>query len=107
MDVTPENLVYHELIGLKVEVETPPYALSGFVVDETRNMIIINTGEHDARVPKSCCTFVFTLPDSRRVRVLGALLLSQPENRIPKRKRKGKRLFDNSADFFSRTGRRD
>ncbi|WP_424359680.1 ribonuclease P protein component 1 [Methanocella sp. MCL-LM] len=90
MDIAPDNLIYHELVGLEVEVETPPYILSGKVVDETRNMIIINTGKHDAKVPKSCCSFVFTLPDGRRVRVRGDLLLSQPENRIPKKKRKGK-----------------
>jgi ribonuclease P protein subunit POP4 len=90
MDITPENIIYHELIGLSVEVETPPYILSGKVVDETRNMVIINTGSHDAKVPKSCCSFVFTLPDNRCVRVRGDLLLSQPENRIPKKKRKGK-----------------
>lgn len=90
MDVTPENIVYHELIGLCVEVETPPYAVSGTVADETRNMLVISTAHGDVKVPKSCCTFVFTLPDRRRVRVLGTLLQLQPENRIPKRKRKGK-----------------
>jgi len=90
MDITPENLVYHELIGLQVEVETPPYRAAGAVVDESRNMLVIGTGQRDIRVPKSGCTFVFTIPDGRRVRVRGDLLQSQPENRIPKRKRKGK-----------------
>jgi ribonuclease P protein subunit POP4 len=90
MDITPENLVYHELIGLPVQVETPPYQASGKVVDETRNMLVIGTGEHEVKVPKSCCSFVFTIPDGRRVRVRGDLLQSQPENRIPKRRRKGK-----------------
>ena len=94
MDITPENIVYHELIGLPVEVETPPYRVSGTVVDETKNMIVIvtviGTKQHEVKVPKSCCSFVFTIPDGRRVRVRGDLLQSQPENRIPKRKRKGK-----------------
>jgi ribonuclease P protein subunit POP4 len=90
MDITPENLVYHELIGLPVQVETPPYQASGKVVDETRNLLVIGTGEHEIKVPKSCCSFVFTIPDGRRVRVRGDLLQSQPENRIPKRRRKGK-----------------
>lgn len=90
MDITPENLVYHELIGLPVMVETPPYQATGTVVDESRNMLVIGTGEHEIKVPKSCCSFVFTIPDGRRVRVRGDLLQSQPENRIPKRKRKGK-----------------
>ena len=90
MDITPENFVYHELIGLPVKVETPPYLVSGTVVDETKNMLVIGTGQHEVKVPKSCCSFVFTIPDGRRVRVRGDLLQSQPENRIPKRKRKGK-----------------
>jgi ribonuclease P protein subunit POP4 len=71
-------------------VETPPYLVSGTVVDETKNMLVIGNGQHEVKVPKSCCSFVFTIPDGRRVRVRGDLLQSQPENRIPKRKRKGK-----------------
>jgi ribonuclease P protein subunit POP4 len=91
MDITPENIVYHELIGLPVVVETAPYLASGIVVDETRNMLVVRSAErHEIKVPKSCCSFVFTIPDGRRVRVRGDLLQSQPENRIPKRKRKGK-----------------
>jgi ribonuclease P protein subunit POP4 len=92
MDITPENIVYHELIGLKVEAVTPPYdGLEGVVVNETRNMIVIKKSGNEGTtkmVPKSCCSFIFTLPDSRRVKVLGELLLSQPENRIPKKKRR-------------------
>ncbi len=90
MDITPENLVFHELIGSPVQVETRPYLVSGCVVDETRNMLVIGTGQREVKVPKSPCSFVFTIPDGRRVRVRGDLLQSQPENRIPKRKRKGK-----------------
>jgi ribonuclease P protein subunit POP4 len=90
MDIAPDNIVFHELIGLPVEVETPPYRATGVVIDETRNMLVISSGARDLKVPKSRCTFVFTIPDGRRVRVLGTLLQSQPENRIPKRKKKGK-----------------
>jgi len=90
MDITPDTIVYHELIGLPVKVETPPYQDSGTVVDETKNMLVIGNGQQEVKVPKSCCSFVFTIPDGRRVRVRGDLLQSQPENRIPKRKRKGK-----------------
>ena len=90
MDITPENIIYHELIGLPVEVDSDAYRLTGVVVDETRNMLVIGAGGRDRKIPKSCCSFIFTLPDGRRVRVLGSLLRSQPENRIPKRKKKGK-----------------
>ncbi len=92
MDITPENIIYHEIIGLPVET-VPPCGASvhGTVVDETRNMVIIETNGRDLKIAKSCCSFIFTIPDGRRVKVLGTLLQSQPENRIPKRKRsKGK-----------------
>jgi ribonuclease P protein subunit POP4 len=88
MDLTPENLIYHELIGLPVEVI--PNGISGTVVDETRNMLVVETGGKDRKISKSGRTFIFTLPEGSRVKVLGSLLRSQPENRIPKRKKKGK-----------------
>jgi len=88
MDLTPENLIYHELIGLPVEVI--PTGISGTVVDETRNMLVVETGGRDRKISKSGRTFIFTLPEGSRVKVLGSLLRSQPENRIPKRKKKGK-----------------
>ncbi len=90
MELTPENLIYHELIGLPVEVESPGAHMKGTVVDETRNMLVIDVNGADKKIPKGSASFIFTLPDGRRVKVLGDLLLSQPENRIPKRKRKGK-----------------
>jgi ribonuclease P protein subunit POP4 len=90
MELTPENLVYHELIGLPVEAEGPCVKTRGVVVDETRNMLVIESSGADKRIPKDAASFVFTLPDGRRVKVRGDLLRSQPENRIPKRKRKGK-----------------
>ncbi len=90
MDLTPENIIYNELIGLPVEVESAGYRLKGVVVDETRNMLVIEANGADKKIPKDCGAFVFTLPSGQRVKVLGTLLRSQPENRIPKRKKKGK-----------------
>ncbi len=90
MDLTPENIIYHELIGLPVEVDSPGLRLAGIVVDETRNMLVIEANGADKKISKSAGSFIFTIPDGRRVKVLGTLLRSQPENRIPKRKKKGK-----------------
>lgn len=90
MELTPENLIYHELIGLPVEAEGPSVKIKGVVVDETRNMLVIEANGAAKKIPKDAASFVFTLPDGRRVKVRGDLLRSQPENRIPKRKRKGK-----------------
>jgi ribonuclease P protein subunit POP4 len=90
MNLTPDNLIYNEIIGLPVEVESTALSIKGVVVDETRNMLVIATNSGDKKISKSSGSFIFTLADGKRVRVLGTLLRSQPENRIPKRKKKGK-----------------
>lgn len=94
MEITPSNLIYHELIGLVTEVvdSTNPDMLDirGKVVDETRNTLIVETEiGREKMVPKANNTFVFQLPVRsagkyaiKHVKVNGTLLLSQPENRI-------------------------
>ncbi|HWQ19491.1 MAG TPA: ribonuclease P protein component 1 [Methanotrichaceae archaeon] len=86
MIITPENIARHELIGLQVEATGPGLAgVSGMIVDETRNTFLIEAARGVIRVPKSHASLVFTLPDGRRVKVSGSILISQPENRISKR----------------------
>jgi len=94
VEITPSNLIYHELIGLVTEVvdSTNPALINirGKVVDETRNTLIVETkGNAEKMVPKAHTTFVFQLPARtagkraiKHVKVNGTLLLSQPENRI-------------------------
>ncbi|MCK4928921.1 MAG: ribonuclease P protein component 1 [Methanosarcinales archaeon] len=97
MQLTPQNLIHHELIGLEVAVvdstNTAQIGIKGTVIDETRNTIHIDVGDrHVKTVPKSHTQFMFTIPavNGRRylpetsawVKVDGTLLLSQPENRI-------------------------
>ncbi|MDM7913005.1 MAG: ribonuclease P protein subunit [Methanotrichaceae archaeon] len=90
--LAPENLARHELIGIGVMVEesTNPSltGLSGKIVDETRNTFLLETERGIKRIPKSNTSLIFTLPDGRRVRVAGSILISQPENRISKRMHK-------------------
>ncbi|WP_406658119.1 ribonuclease P protein component 1 [Methanolobus sp. ZRKC2] len=93
MEITPSKLIFHELIGLVVEVvEATNPTLSnirGKVVDETKNMIIVQTEAGlEKMVPKMGTTFVFRIPAQisgkhaeRHVKIEGNLLLSQPENR--------------------------
>jgi ribonuclease P protein subunit POP4 len=121
--ITPENLVYHTLIGLETVVSgsTNPdiVGISGVVVDETRNTLLITTGYSDfsamneaaaavlletgnaapqsgepdeagdyfldKTIPKAHSTFIFSLPDDRKVRVDGDLLVARPEDRISKK----------------------
>lgn len=89
MNLTPESLARHELIGLDVRVvassDPGQIGLSGQVVDETRNTFLLETKRNVLRLAKRNTSLIFTLPDGQNVRVYGSILVSQPENRISKR----------------------
>ena len=92
MVITPENLVRHELVGLLLEVteSTNPdnVGITGRVVDESRNTITIDTRKGTRNLIKDQCTFSFTIPDGRKVRVRGSLLVARPEDRTKKKLKK-------------------
>ncbi len=115
MKLTPHNIIHHELIGLDTRVvdstNSSLVGIEGRIVNETRNILKIDTGVQEKNVPKSCSSFMFTIPslmspskkdeypgahqtyDGKRylpltTRVDGKLLLSQPENRIQTKFRK-------------------
>ena len=89
MNLLPESLARHELIGLEVMVEDSSdpglIGLSGEVVDETRNTFLLETERGIKRIAKANTSLIFTLPEGQRVKVAGSVLISQPENRITKR----------------------
>jgi len=86
-----KDILRHELIGLRAAVakstDRNAVGLSGEVIDETRNMLFLMTTKGRKSLPKDGCTFIFTLPDGRRVTVLGSLLVSRPEDRVKKRQK--------------------
>jgi ribonuclease P protein subunit POP4 len=87
--ITEKNLVRHELIGLEVEVKKSTnksqIGIKGRVVDETYNMLIIETKKGEKMVEKKSCVFVFKLPDGEKVEVEGWVLVGRPEDRIKKK----------------------
>lgn len=89
MNLNPESLARHELIGLEVLVEKSSdpgqIGFSGQVVDETRNMLLLEKRGQVLRLAKKNTSLIFTLPAGQKVRVFGSILISQPENRISKR----------------------
>ena len=89
MNLTPESLARHELIGLDLLVEASRepgiVGLRARVVDETRNTFLLETERKVLRIPKKNTCLVFLLPNGQKVRVAGSILISQPENRISKR----------------------
>ncbi|RZN55395.1 MAG: hypothetical protein DSO09_04385 [Candidatus Methanomethylicota archaeon] len=67
MKISPDNLIYHDLIGLKVEVinSTDPTQIGvhGTVIDETKNMLIILKEDGKIKkIPKKNCIFKFYIP---------------------------------------------
>lgn len=75
--ITAKNITRHELIGLHEKT-------SGTVVDETKNMLVFETGKH---VAKNAHTFIFTLHNAN-VKVEGRKLMGRPEDRIKAKTRK-------------------
>jgi ribonuclease P protein subunit POP4 len=92
LGASASNLIFHELIGLVTEIieSTNPTLnnIKGRVVDETRNMLVIETEDMGEKmVPKKGTVFIFHVPShsadqDQRVITDGKLLLSQPENRV-------------------------
>lgn len=84
--ITPENIVRHELIGLECRVydsnDEGLVGIEGKVVNETTRTLKIKTHEGVKQVPKAVCTFDFTLPDGRTVRVEGSAIEERPADRV-------------------------
>ena len=81
---TKGNIVKHELIGLDIRVlrsSSIPAGLRGRVIDETKNLLIIETAKGEKKVPKNHSIFEFEIPEGH-VTVNGERLLFRPEDRI-------------------------
>jgi ribonuclease P protein subunit POP4 len=88
MKVTPA-ILQHEFIGLKAKVvrsSHPGYVgISGQVIDETRNTLVIRHKNKDKVVVKSVSVFHFVLPDGTVVEIEGNAIVGRPEDRLKKR----------------------
>ena len=61
--------------------------IEGYVVDETRNTLVI-VGEKVWRVPKDVCIFEFETEDGTKIKIPGERLVGRHEMRLKKRWRK-------------------
>jgi len=90
MPVTRRNVLRHELIGLEARVtnssDTGLIGTYGTIVDETRDMLVIEHTGKPKIVPKAHSIFMLTLPNGEEVEVDGAKLVSRPEERVRKRR---------------------
>jgi ribonuclease P protein subunit POP4 len=81
-----------EFIGLnaKVAQSTNPtcVGISGRVVDETRNTLVIRHMDQKKTIVKNVAVFNFTMSDGTIVEVDGKVILGRPEDRVKKRVRR-------------------
>jgi ribonuclease P protein subunit POP4 len=84
--ILPKNLIRHELIGLVVEIadSTNKFQLGikGMVVDETKNVLTIETDKGLKKIQKKGSTFIFNIPNGKRVKVKGNKIATRPEERV-------------------------
>lgn len=100
-----KNILQHELIGLRVRVvgsRCENYEdLTGCVIDETKNMIVIDTGMKIVKISKSGNTFEFELPE-KSVIVEGNIIRIRSEDRtkrlgLPKIRREFQKMQKRKA----------
>ena len=91
MKVTP-RIVQREFIGLNAEVvrslNPTCVGVSGRVVDETRNFLVIMHQNKQKAIVKNTAVFHFIMPDGTVVEINGKVIVGRPEDRIKKRFRR-------------------
>lgn len=84
-----EDILFHTFIGIRVEVVNSSsralIGLKGTVIDETKNMLVVETASGRKRIQKVACTFRFET-DGGQVDVHGKKIAFRPEER-PKKAR--------------------
>jgi len=90
MPITKQNVLRHELIGLEARVtnSSDPTLLGtyGTIIDETRQMLVIEQAGGTKTVPKASSKFMFILPGGEEIEVNGGKLVGRPEERVKRRR---------------------
>ncbi len=84
--ITPQNILRHELSGLRAKIEFSKnktlVGLEGTIVNETKNTITIKTKTKEKIISKSVVTLRIYLNGS--ILIDGKMLIGRPEERIKK-----------------------
>nr|WP_320162545.1 ribonuclease P protein subunit [uncultured Methanoregula sp.] len=84
--ISSQNVLSHELIGLGILVSgaaNPNHrGLSGTIIDETKNLLAVETCNGVKRIPKMHSTFQVLLPSRELVEIDGSVMVLAPERRI-------------------------
>lgn len=91
MRITPE-ILQDELIGLHAKVvrsrNPSVMGISGRVIDETRNTLVIIQDNEDKIIVKEESTFHFKFPDGTVVELDGKAIVGRPEDRVKRKIRR-------------------
>lgn len=83
-----KEILFQTFIGLPVEVvrcaSRPLEGMKGTVVDETKNLISIESENGIKKLQKTSCVFRFRLESGETAEVDGAKILFRPEERPKK-----------------------
>jgi len=83
--ISKENIGCHEWIGLPVKViestDRAKIGIEGKVVDETKNLVVVDTGGCEKRLPKREVTFMVSLGDEKVLLHCNGFV-QRPEDRI-------------------------
>ncbi|HLC79034.1 MAG TPA: ribonuclease P protein subunit [archaeon] len=83
--ITQENIIFHELIGLVAKVtkssDHSRRGIVGRVIDETRNVLVLEVGAEEKWVPKEECEFEFII-GNETAKVDGKKIAYRPEQRV-------------------------
>jgi ribonuclease P protein subunit POP4 len=84
--ISAKDLIRHELIGLRVEIANSTnkfqIGMKGLVVDETKNLLVIETDRGIKKIQKKGTDFIFMIPDGKSVKVNGTIIVKRPEERV-------------------------
>ena len=83
--ITENNIHVHEMIGLESEIiqatNSQIVGLTGTIVDETKNMFMINTENGIKKIPKDNTTWKFTINNTEK-QIEGSTLMKRPHERL-------------------------
>ena len=83
--ITPENLVFHEIIGMQTTISKSSndsfIGLEGKIIDETQSMFYIKTNDGTKIIPKKQNTWQFHLQD-QKITLAGSKLNRRSEDRL-------------------------
>jgi ribonuclease P protein subunit POP4 len=84
--ISSQNVLGHELIGLDILVSgasnPDQRGISGTIIDETKNLLVIETMRGVKRIQKMHSPFRLSLPGREIVEIDGSVMILAPERRI-------------------------